>query len=64
MWIHHAQSRNYGSIDNIIDSLLEDYLFHQFIRLLLNLYQILYGFIPIVDEFFHHLVIGWWSGGR
>ena len=46
------QSIEDGGINNIMYSLLEDFLFHKLIMFLSNIYQILCGFIPFVGGLF------------
>ena len=49
MWLQHIQSLQDGEVKDMVDSFIEERL-QKFIRLLLEFYQVLCDFIPLVDE--------------
>ena len=61
MFIHHVSSIKEGITDNIMYVLLEYCLFHKHIRLMSNISQLLYDFVPFVDKGFCHT---WIFGGE
>ena len=48
--IQCIQSIKDADVENIVYALFEDWNVHKFCRLLSKIYQILYLFIPIIDE--------------
>ena len=52
-WIHHVQSINYSGIVDIMDGILENFLLHNIISFMYQIYLIPIGFIPLVYKGFH-----------